>query len=103
MQGAHVVQAVRELHQQHADVPAHGQDEFAEILRLFGAVGLQFQPGQLGHAIDQAGDFLAEEGFDFLEFGWRVLDHVVQQRGGDRRYIQAVAGKDAGDGHGWEK
>ena len=100
MQGAHVVQAVREFHQQHADVPAHGQDEFAEVLRLFGAVRLQFEPGQLGHAVDQAGDFLAEAGFDFLEFGGRVLDHVVQQRGGDRRYIQPVVGKDAGDGDG---
>ena len=60
MQRAHVVQPVGELDQQHADVAAHRQHELAEILRLLGAVGLQFEPGQLGDAIDQAGDFLAE-------------------------------------------
>ena len=60
MQRAHVVQPVGQLDQQHADVPAHRQDQLAEILRLLGAVRLQFQPGQLGDAIDQAGDFLAE-------------------------------------------
>ena len=79
MQGAHVVQAIREFHQQHADVAAHGQHEFAEVLRLFGAVRLQFEAGQLGDAVDQAGNLLAEAGFDFLEFGRRVLDDVVQQ------------------------
>ena len=53
MQRAHVVQAIGELDQQHADVAADRQDELAEILRLLGAVRLQLQPGELGDAVDQ--------------------------------------------------
>ena len=60
VQRAHVVQAVGELDQQHADVAAHRQHQLAEILRLLGAVGLQFEAGQLGHAVDQARDLRAE-------------------------------------------
>ena len=97
MQGAHVVQPVGELDQQDADVAAHRQHELAEVLRLLGAVGLQFQPGQLGDAIDQAGDFLAEPRLDLRQLDRRVLDHVVQQAGGDRGGVEPVAGQDVGD------
>jgi hypothetical protein len=39
---AHVVQAIGELHQQHPDVPRHGEQEFAKIFRsaLVLALGL---------------------------------------------------------------
>ncbi len=103
MQGAHVVQAIGQLDQQHADVAAHRQHQLAEILRLLGAVGLQFQPGQLGDAIDEAGDFLAEPRLDFRQLDRRVLDHVMQQAGGDGGGIEPVARQDVGDGDGMGK
>ena len=58
--GAHIMQPVGQLDDQDADILAHRQHQLAEILRLLGAVRLQFQPGQLGDAIDQPGDFRAE-------------------------------------------
>ena len=99
MQRAHVVQPVGELHQQHADVAADRQHQLAEILRLLGAVGLQLQPGQLGDAIDQSGDLATEAGLDFRQLDRRVLDHVVQQAGGDRGGVQPVAGQDVRNGN----
>ncbi len=39
-EGAHVVQAVRQLHQHDADVAGHGQEHLAQVFRLgFGAIG----------------------------------------------------------------
>ncbi len=94
MQRAHVVQPVGELDQQHTDVAADRQHQLAEVLRLLGAVGLHLQPGQLGDAIDQAGDLAAEAGLDLGQLDRGVLDHVVQQPGGDRGGVQPIAGQD---------
>ena len=54
VQRAHVVQAVGELHQQHADVVRHREHQLAEILRLLGALGEKFELGEFGDAVDQA-------------------------------------------------
>ena len=97
VQRAHVVQPVRELHQQHADVPAHRQHELAEVLGLLGAVGLQLEPGELGHAVDEARDFGPETALDVAERDRGVLDHVVQQAGEDAGGVEPVAGEDVGD------
>ena len=75
---AHVVQPVRELDDQHANVLAHRQDQLAEILRLLGAVRLQFQPGELGDAVDQPGHLGAEALLHRSQRDRRVLDHVMQ-------------------------
>ena len=80
MQRPHVVQTVGQLHQQHADVLRHGQHQLAEILRLLGLVRLQLDARQLGDAVDQARDLLAEQLLDLLERGVGILDRVVQQR-----------------------
>ena len=93
MQGAHVVQPVGELHQQHADIAADGQNQLAEVFGLLGAVRLQFESRQLGDAVNQAGDLLAEASLDLLQLVRRVLDDVMQQGGGDRRHIKPVAGQ----------
>jgi hypothetical protein len=76
MQGAHVVQPVRQLHQKHADVFRHRQHQLAEVLGLLGLVGLEFDARQLGHAVDQAADFVAEGGDDVVEAGAIVSSMV---------------------------
>ena len=78
-QRPHVVEAVGQLDEQDAYVLRHRQDELAEILGLLGLVGLQFEARQLGHAVDEVGDFLAEQALDVVERRDRVLDRVVQQ------------------------
>ena len=96
VQRPHVVQPIRQLHQQHTDIPAHGQDQFAEILGLLGAVGLQFQASQLGDTVNQAGDLLAKAALDLRQLVGGIFDNIVQQRGGDRGNIQPVASQDIG-------
>ena len=62
VQRAHVVEAVGELDQEDANVLRQGEQEFAQILGLMGLIGLQLEPAQLGHAVDEPGGVLAEEG-----------------------------------------
>ena len=76
--GAHIMQPIRELDQQHADILAHRQHKFAEILSLLGAFGLQFKPRQLGDAIHQPRHFLAEAGFNIAKLERRILNRVMQ-------------------------
>ena len=96
-QRAHVVQAVGELHQQHADIVRHRQHQLAEVFRLLGALAEEFELRQLRHAIDKAGDLLAEVLPDIFERDERIFDRVVQQRGDDRRRVELQVGEDGGD------
>ncbi|MNJ46079.1 hypothetical protein D3C77_412000 [compost metagenome] len=97
VKGAHVVQAVRQLDQQHPHVARNGEDEFAQVLGLARMLGLKLQSRQLGHAFDQDGDLLAEHGGDVVAGSRSILDHVVQQGGDDGRRVQAIVRQDAGD------
>ena len=94
-QRAHVVQPVRELDHEHADVARHRDDQLAVVLGLvlLGAVEVDLR--QLGDAVDQGRDLVAEEALDVVEAGARVLDRVVEQGGGHRRAVEAEAGADA--------
>ena len=76
--GAHVMQPIRELDEQHANILAHRQHKFAEILGLLGAFGLQFKPRQLGDAIHQPRHFLAEAPFNIAKLERRILNRVMQ-------------------------
>ena len=51
----------------------------------------------LGHALDDVRDVLAELLADFLGRGKRVLDHVVQQAGGNADRVEFHVGQDVGD------
>ena len=53
---------------------------------------------ELGHAFDQAQDFLAKFLFHLFARVRRVFQHIVQQPGGDRRRVQAEFRQDAGHG-----
>ena len=81
---------------QHADVAGDGQHQLAEILRLLGALGKKFQLGELGDAVDQTGDLVAEILLDVVIGDQRVLDRVVQQRGDDGGDIELELGQDGG-------
>ncbi len=54
-------------------------------------------PGELGDAVDQAGDVVAERLAHLVERRRRVLDRVVQERGAQRLRVQAHARADLRD------
>ena len=91
------MQAIGELDQDDPDVVRHRDHHLAEILGLlFGAAG-KGDLRNLGDAVDQGGDFAAEEVAHFVERGHRVLDHVVQQAGDDRGQVELELGDDERD------
>ena len=98
--GAHVVQAVGELDQNHADIARHGEQHLAEILRLRLFLRLEFNAGDLGDAVHELCDIVPEFlGNAFLRRG-RVLDDVVQDRRRDALGVEAHFRQDAGDFYG---
>ena len=97
LERAHVVQAVGELDEQHADVARDGEQELAEVLRLLGLLGDEVELLDLGQAVDQRADLAAEQRVDLAARGGGVLDRVVQQRGGDGRVVEPHLGEDGRD------
>ena len=94
---AHVVEPVGELDQDHAHVLRHRHDHLAVVLRLRLLAALEADPGQLGDALDELRDVRPERGSQLVEVGLGVLDHVVQQRRGDRLLVEVELGADQGD------
>ena len=97
MQRAHVVQAVGELDQQDAHIVGDGEQQLAQVFGLLGLLGHEVELLQLGQALDQDADFLAEQLVDLGTRRRRILDGVVQQRGRDRRVVELQIGQDRGD------
>ena len=94
---AHVVQAVGELDQQHAHVVGDRQQELAQVLRLLRFLGDEVELLELGQALDQRADIVAEHLVDLGAGRGGVLDRVVQQRGGDGRIVELEVGQDRRD------
>ena len=94
---AHVVEPVGELDQQDADVVRHGEQELAQILGGALILALRLDLGELGDAVDEPGDVLAEQLLDLGRGRQRVLDRVVEDGGDDRLVVEMEVGEDAGD------
>ena len=84
---AHVVQTVRQLDHDDADVFGHGQEHLAIVLELHLFLRLVLDAAELRHAIDEHGDLLAEQLLHLLAGVRRILDHIMQQCRRDRRLI----------------
>jgi hypothetical protein len=96
-EGAHVVQAVGQLDQDHPDVLGDRQHHLAEVLGLGLGLGTELQVGQLGDAIDQLGDLRSELGADAFLAGRGVLHHIVQDGGDDGLVVHPHLAHGAGD------
>ena len=99
LQRAHVVEAVGELDEDDPDVGGHRDHHLAVVLGLGLVARLEGDARQLGDAVDQAGDLVAELLAHLLERGAGVLDRVVQQRGAQRLGVEAHARADLGHAH----
>ena len=95
----HVVGAVGELDQDHADVARHGEEHLPEVLRLLLLARRDVDLADLRDAVDQRRDLGAERLLDLLEGGERVLDGVVQEPRRDARHVEPHVGDDPGDLH----
>ena len=91
LQRAHVVEAVGQLDQDHPDVGGHRDHHLPVVLRLLLVAALEGDAGELGDAVDELGDVVAEALAHVVERRGRVLDRVVQQRGADRLRVEAHA------------
>ena len=94
---AQVVKPVGELDQDDADVLRHRDDHLAVVLGLGVLAALELDARQLGDAVDELRDLVAELGAELLEVGLGVLDDVVQERCCDRLLVQAELGADLRD------
>ena len=83
LQGAHVVQTVGQLDEHHADVIHHGQHHLAHVLGLGLFARGEFDLADLGDALDDVSDLLAELGLDLVDRDRGVFHGVVQQAGDD--------------------
>jgi len=97
---AQVVQAVRQLDQDDAQVLGHRDDQLPVVLRLGVLAALELDAGQLRDALDEIRDLVAELRAHLLDVGGRVLDDVVQQRRRERRFVELEPGEDLRDAPG---
>ena len=94
LQRAHVVQTVGELDQEDAGVIGDGEQKLAEILGLLRVLGDEVQLTELGEAVDQSADLLAERLVDLLARDRRVFNRVVQHRRHDGGVVDLKLGQD---------
>ena len=92
-----VVQPVRELDHEHADVLGHGHDHFAYGLCLGVLAVLDLV--QLGHTVHEHGDLFTEVLGELLQRVVGVLHGVMQKTRHQGRARHAQFGEDRGDRH----
>ena len=97
LQRAHVVQAVGQLDEHHADVIHHGQHHLAHVLGLRFLGGSEVNFADLGDAFDDVRDLLAELRLDLVDGDGGVFDGVMQQPGDDRGGVEPHLGQQDGD------
>ena len=97
LEGAHVVQPIGELDEEHAHVRGDGEQELAEVLALHRPLGDEVEALELGQAVDKPADLGPEHPVDLLQRRFRVLDRVVEDGGDDGGLIEAEVGEDGRD------
>ena len=96
-QRTHVVQSVRQLDDDDADVVAHRKEHAPQIFRLLIFAALEVELVELGHALDEQDDGVPEFLIELLFGDGSVLDHVMQKRGYHRIGVKPEVDEDLGD------
>ena len=79
LHGTHIVQSVRQLNQNHANIPSHGQKHFAIVFNLSIFLGNIFDFTQLGHTINQIGHNHAKALFDIIQGIIGIFYYVMEK------------------------
>src|SRR3990167_5314551 len=90
---AHVVQAVGELDQDHANVARHGHGNFLEVFGLCFGLGLEVHLGQFADPVYQFGHGFAELRLQRFLGNTGVFDHVMQHRRHQALMVHVHVGK----------
>ena len=75
------MQAVGKFDDDNADVLGHGEEHLAQRERLLLVHAVDFDVGELGHAVDKLGHRIAKQARDIGKRGLGILDGIMQQRG----------------------
>ena len=99
-QGAHVVQPIGELDDDHPHVLCHGQEHLPDVLRLLLLHGSgRSELGELGDSVDQARHLATEALLEVRDGDVGVLGDIVQERRGDALGVHLQRGELVGDRH----
>ena len=99
-QGAHVVEPIGELDDDHPHVLGHGHEHLPDVLGLLllhGPRGAEL--GELGDPVDQATDLAPEALLDLLDGHVGVFGDVVEECCGQRLRVHLERGQVVGDLH----
>ncbi len=81
----------------HAQVARHRDQHLAEVLGLPLLARGEGELAELGDAVDEVGDLLAELALELLLGGQRVLDDVVEEPGRHRGDVHLEVDEEVGD------
>ena len=95
-QRTHVMQAVGKLDDDNADVLGHGEKHLAQRKRLLLVHAVDFDVGELGHAIDELGHRIAKQAGNIGKRGLGILNGIVQQRGAHHVTVHLEIGQNDG-------
>ena len=97
---AHVVQPVRQLHQNDPDVPRHGQGHFLEVFGLGFRPGAKLDLGQFADTIHQFRDVLAKLFRQSVLGNTGVFNHIMEHGRHQTLMIQPQVGENMGNSKG---
>ena len=85
VEGAHVVQTVADLNENHAYVIAHRQQQFLEVLCLCRGLLTEYTTTDLSQSVNDLRYLRAEDVLNVLNRIVGIFHHVVQECGADTR------------------
>ena len=96
-EGAHIMQAISQLHQNNADIPRHGHGHFLEVFCLGFSLGFEVHLSQLADSIDQFCHSFAKLRNQCFLGNPGVFDHIVQHGCHQALMVHVHVGKNIGD------
>ncbi len=96
-QRPHVVQAIGQFDEHHADVIDHGQHHLAQVFGLLLLARGEINPADFGDTLDDVGYLLAEFLANVDDRDGSVFDRVVQQPSGNGDRVHLHFGEDESD------
>jgi hypothetical protein len=97
LQGAHVVEPVREFDHDDARIMRHRQQQLAIVLDLLLGVRAECHLTDLRDTIHDVGDFFAQLGAQVFQTNECIFDNIMNECGNNRSGIEMKIGDDLGD------